>query len=364
MLNPKSLLGFILALSSFSSSAWAQATFGAEFNFTNWLISNSAEGSYVNSPESEAARDQLMKAVRTACANCYIQAQENSYGVKTYRVTYPDGWYFDIATDPAVVEIQTKPSTVEEIQSHKERIQKHIFDTAQSVNLLPASKILGTHWAGSHIHIGALSALGDGVGAVELLKNFMVDFSNHPELALGIFSSDSANAPPLGMLPQAQRDAFAQICADVDAGKIRSINTFARRVRNEVYNVTIMQDWAPSTKYQAFNVNRIGDRAFDLMIQTFEIRAMRGQESALDFLIQTQLLEARIKYIQSRGKSVEINIPNVYMTEEAKAEAFYKYVTETGLSFDPYVKLLTPAQRAFLPGIVARAPSLCRRIFN
>ncbi|KYG65579.1 hypothetical protein AZI86_00420 [Bdellovibrio bacteriovorus] len=363
MFRPKSLLSFILAFSSFSSSAWAQATFGAEFNFTNDLIDRTAQGSYVNSPESEAARDRMMKAVRNACANCYIQAKENGYGVKTYRVTYPDGWYFDIATDPAVVEVQTKPSTVAEIKLYQDRIQKHIFDTAASVDLLPASEIMGTHWAGSHIHIGAVSALGDGVAAVKLLKNFMVDFSNHPELAMGIFSADRANAPPLGMLPQAQRDAFAQICADVDAGKIRSINTFARRVRKEVYNVTIMQDWAPSTKYQAFNVNRIGDRAFDLLIQTFEIRAMRGQESSLDFLIQTELLEARIKHIQSLGKSIEVKIPNVYMSEEAKAEAFYKYVTETGLAFDPYVKFLTPAQRVFLPGIIARTPSLCRRIF-
>ena len=363
MFSKKSVLSFVLAFSSFSSSAWAQATFGAEFNFTNQLINDTAEGSYVNSPQSEAARDRLMRAVRVACPTCFIQAKENSYGVKTYRVTYQDGWYFDIATDPAVVEIQTKPSTVDEIKLHKERIQRHIFDTAKSVDLLPASEIMGKGWAGSHIHIGAVSALGDGVAAVKLLKNFMVDFSNHPELAMGVFSADTANAPPLGMLPKAQRDAFAQICADVDSGKIRSINTFAKRVRKEVYNTTIMSDWSPPTKYQAFNINRIGDKAFDLLIQTFEIRAMRGQESSFDFLIQTELLEARIKYIQKHGNSVEIKIPSVYMTEEAKAEAFYKYVTETGLSFDPYVKFLTATQRAFLPGIIARAPIMCSRVF-
>jgi hypothetical protein len=358
----KSLISFILVLSSFSSSAWAQATFGAEFNFTNKLINDSAEGSYVNSPESEAARDQLMRVVRQACTECKIQALENSYGVTTYRVTYPDSWYFDIATDPAVVEIQTKPSTVEEIQKNSERIQKHIFESADAVGLLPASKIMGKDWAGSHIHIGAVSALGDGKEAVMLLKNFMVDFSNHPELAFGIFTNDHGNAPPLAMLPQAQRSAFAQIAREVDAGKIRSINTFAKRIRKEVYNVAIY-DWSPTTKYQAFNVNRLGNKEFDILAQTFEIRAMRGQESALDFLILTQLMEARIKYVKSLGRSIEVKVPTGYMTEEVKAEAFYRYVVETGLSFEPYVKFLSTTQKAFLPGIIARGPMSCRKIF-
>jgi hypothetical protein len=354
----------LFVATALSTSAFAKATFGAEFNFSNSVV-RQGSGSIVNSPASTAARDKMLENVKVSCPECKIQNKVNSYGVLIYKVTYPDGWYFFISTDPAVVEIQTKPSTVDELENLQERMEKDIFGTAREAGLLPATKVMGPQWAGSHIHIGVKSALGEGVEATKKLRNFMTDFSNHSELAEGIFTNDRLNAPPLRMLPAPEKENFKKIIDDVDSGKISNIKVFAERVRNEVYDVTLASA-SPTTKYQAFNVNRIGAREFTADQQTFEIRAMRGQESAKDFVDQTKLLEARLEYVNSAASPVPLKLKLGAASLEEKAERFYQYVTETGLDFAPYEKLLSADQKRFLGNIKFRAnrAAACRALFN
>ncbi|RYZ69860.1 MAG: hypothetical protein EOP09_06945, partial [Proteobacteria bacterium] len=206
--------GILSVFQTFAFAALAAPTFGAEFNFTNFEVRHGqAQASDVNSEVSESYRDAFMLEVMKVCGDCKVVTTENSYGVKTYKIVYPDKWYFVIATDPAVIEVQTKPSTAKQIENRLERIQKHIFDAAKAVGLDPASKVMGTEWAGSHIHVGATSALGEGREAVLALRNFMVDFSNHPELATGVFTNDHSNAPPIAELPVMQRELFKAVIA-------------------------------------------------------------------------------------------------------------------------------------------------------
>ncbi len=359
-----SIYGISLVVSmAVPSISLAQATFGAEFNFTNHTIAQAADSNYVNSTASETGRDRMMAQVRTSCSECRIVSETNHYGVTTYRVTYPDGWYFNIATDPAVVEIQTKPSTVEQLQKLQGRIQRDIFDTAQSVELQPASQIMGQSWAGSHMHVGLTSALGRGEGALKKLRNFAVDFSNHGELATGIFTQDTLNAPALFQLPEVEKARFRAIVADVDARRIRSANSFARRMRNEVYDFT-PQATDPSTKYQALNLNRVGNKSFDLSSQTFELRSMRGQSSAEDFVILAELIDARLKYLESHGP-VAIALPETLMSEKAKMAAFYRYVTETGLDFTLYAKFVRAYVARDFPNVIPETRALmCGEIFG
>lgn len=362
----RAVLALVLVASLAPVAAHARALYGAEFNFSNMaLIRGQTEGHIVNSEASEAARDALSSKIAELCTECKIEPRENSYGVTYYHVTYPDGFYVEISTDPSVVEIQTKPSTVEQLQAHAEILQKHIFDAARSVGLLPAAEVMGDTWAGSHIHVGTKAALGDTRNSVRLLKDFMVDFSNHRELAEGIFSSDTLNAPPLARLPEKERKAFEQIVEDVDNGHIRSINTFAARVRKEVYDVALSSDVDPTTKYQAFNVNRIGNKKFAKIAQTFELRAMRGPRTADDFLAEVELIQARLDYLKTHPNP-PLALPLTYMSDEQKVEAFYRYVTETGLSFDRYERFLKQWQLAYLPAIKVRyggEPPTCQLLF-
>jgi hypothetical protein len=190
-------------LFSQQSFAWPP-TFGAEFNFSNPVVLKSGKPLEVNSTESEAARDKMMEIIKSVCAtrgDCSVQTSENHYGVTTHRVKYKDGWWFDIATDPRVVEIQTAPSTVEQLEKYKQRIQEDIFGSAEKTGLsvTDITKVFGHGWAAGHIHIGASSAFD---GNAQLFRNFLVDYVNHPELGTGLFSNDWSNAPPLTALPK------------------------------------------------------------------------------------------------------------------------------------------------------------------
>jgi hypothetical protein len=347
----KMLLYLIFIQFIFTELCLAAATFGAEFNFTNAeILADTNDVFAVNSPSSESARDTFLKKTLENCKNCSFEKIYNSYGVLNYKILYPDGWYFVIATDPGVVEVQTKPSTEKQIEKNLKRIQADIFDTAFKSDLFPASRFLGQKWAGSHIHVGAISAFGKNESSVRLLKNFMVDFTNHPELALGIFTEDLVNAPPLHKLPREQQENFKKIIHDVESGKINSIHDFAKKIRKTVYNVTI-HNLAPTTKYQAFNINRIDPAYFKDNEQTFELRAMRGQDSALDFLIEVKLINSRLNYLKNKNEIVQLQRPLFFMSDFEKTEAFFNYVTETGLDFEPYEKFLSTSQKSYLQKI-------------
>lgn len=342
------IIGMLLA----SQLTWAAATFGAEFNFSNEKLKNGqVDPRILNSEAAEAARDAMKAVVLQKCQKCKAEVFVNRNGVKNYRIVYPDGWYFVIATDPFVVEVQTRPSTVQELEHQAKRIQTDIFDSAAEANLLPATQVFSKNWAASHIHVGARSALGQDSNSVKRLRNFLVDFANHSELANGIFTQDKRNAPALIALPQEQQEKFQKIIEAVDAGQIKTIYALAYRIRNEVYNVTVVENNYPTTKFQALNVNRIAIRDFSGEEQTFEIRSIQGQESAEDFLLQTRLIQARLDFLEKSGSLVEYNPLPIVSSDLAKTENFYRYVTETGLDFEPYEKFLTPFQKTTLPAI-------------
>jgi len=189
-------LGLFLLFNLLTSvSAFAQITFGAEFTFTNNEIIARTQGvGQVINAATTIYRERMASAVRQACQECRFETLVNSYGVDTYKVIYPDGFYFVIATDPSVIEVQTKPATVEEIEKYQGRIQSHIFNAAKSVGLEPHNST-----GGGHIHIGLASATQ---GSFLKTRNVIVDFFNHAEMAAGVLNADGWNSPPITMLPE------------------------------------------------------------------------------------------------------------------------------------------------------------------
>src|SRR6185437_16273691 len=123
----------LLAVLAAPARAWPP-TFGAEFTFTNDdLISRQSEGFGIRSPTLRTqtpanleARDKMRAAVALKCE----ETKECTIDGNT--VKYTDGWWFKISTDPAVIEIQTKPQTLGELKKNRDRIQSAIFDSAES----------------------------------------------------------------------------------------------------------------------------------------------------------------------------------------------------------------------------------------
>jgi len=270
------LFVFCLGL-TLSSRAFAwPPTFGAEFTFTNGKLWAASIGkkNVVRTVENEAARNAMTDVLLELCkrrGDCSISFSNDKYNHKVARVIYNDGWWFQMSLDPSVVEIQTKPSTLKELTAIKDRIQNDIFESAKKVDLQP-----DLHAGGGHIHIGHKSALDDDA---RLFRNFVVDYANHPELALGVLEDDLMNAPPIAALTAEQQEAFAEVIERFDQGKIKSIRRLAKEINENVFFTNPHSAIAPPAKYQAMNLSRIS-YWFPSADETIEIRALRAQTSA------------------------------------------------------------------------------------
>jgi hypothetical protein len=322
-------IAFVLILLT-AVQALAQATFGAEFTFTNSLIlSAQTDGHIVNNEQSEAHRDRMAEQALRSCGGCRAVREENAYGVETVKIIYPDGFYFVIATDPAVVEVQMKPQTTLEIARNRQRIERDIFGAARAVGMAPHQST-----GGGHIHVGFLSSTQ---GDLMLLRNIIVDFANHSEIADGLLASDHWNSPPISALPKEKQDALARIIADVDRGVIKNTRALAQRIQNEVYDWH-RADWSPTKKYQALNLTRIADRGWEDAEKTFEIRSIRPEKTGAEFEILARLFEGRIEYLKHLNKPIPLQIKayGLYGNAEAKYESFARYVAESGLSFETF----------------------------
>jgi hypothetical protein len=331
----------------------ARSTFGAEFTFTNDQILAAQQGSYVNSDASEAHREKMAEAVRRTCGNCTITREQNSYGVDTLRVTYPDGFYFLIATDPAVVEVQTKPATTSDLRRQAGRMARDIFGAAKAAGMAPSERGTG----GGHIHIGYHSSTG---GDLLLMRNILVDFANHPELANGILAHDHWNSQPIQALPQENQEAFKKIIEDFDRGQIRDIVTFANRIQDEVYNWH-RANWSPPKKYQAFNVTRLADLKWAPEERTFEIRSIKPQRSLAEYLALTNLLEGRIEYLRTKKSPVPLRIPGT-MTPRQGYESFARFSAEAGIDFGRFRQIMKLGSVA--NAVAVQTPKLlCFKLF-
>ncbi|OFZ51297.1 MAG: hypothetical protein A2428_15780 [Bdellovibrionales bacterium RIFOXYC1_FULL_54_43] len=318
---------FALLVLTRSSLAWPPI-YGPEFTFTNGTLYAASIGNprAIVTEANSAARDRMAEVMIELCArrgDCTVAATVDKYDVKTWKVSYPDGWWFQISIDPSVVEIQAKPVTLAEFTKYRDRIQNDIFEVAESIDLKP-DKGSG----GGHIHIGTQTAFENDP---KLFRNFLVDYTNHPELAFGILEEDFKNALPFAKLSEDQRAAFAKLIQSFDQKPV-SVESLARSIETKVYRDV--------RKYNAVNLRRTAKYGF-ARNKTVELRAIRTQLSADEYLLHLRLIEARLNYLKTLKDPVPfLNSPVPRLTGE-KVNAFYRYVTESGLDWDEF-KVLMP----------------------
>jgi hypothetical protein len=351
---------FCLLFHTVEAYAWPP-TFGAEFNFSNRTIMSAADGDYVNSKAALEAQHKMAETIGRSCIknSCKITLTSNGYGVTVYRVTYEDGWWFQVATDPKVVEVQTKASTVEELKAHEKIIQDDIFGAAEQAGLQPASQLFGRAWAGGHFHVGISSSVGNDA---LFFRNVVVDNANHPELSAGIFANDVNNAPPIAALGEQNQRNFTFLIEEFDQKfsekQAMPVAELAKAMNETVYFST-PSGWGPSEKYQAFNVTRVGNDHYEMSEQTFEIRGSRPQSSAAEYIAQVELTEKRLRMLRFVDKPIALHIRNLKgFPDLDRLTAFYDYVLETGLDFQNYEQFLTPRQNEALMQKIATRPAL------
>jgi hypothetical protein len=221
----------------------------------------------------------------------------------SYRAVYEDGWWYQVSLDVSCLELQTAPMTLGYAEEQKARLQTDIFEVADELGL-HADVLAG----GGHIHFGAERTFGDGKEGAALLRDFMVDLYNHP-LAMEVFDNDFVNAPVLGQLPLECRRAFVDVIRQFDEGKLYAdtegelghLSGLVSSIRTDVY--TRENREPPSgipRKYQAVNLEHFDDEP---STRTVEIRSMRAQRSAHEFLQIARVFQRRLTHLRAQRRS-------------------------------------------------------------
>lgn len=268
----------------------------------------------------------------------------------------PHGWWFTSSKDPHVLEVQMKPMTVEEFKAHDSDMQDAIFVTAANQGYVPFDYLGGGHL---NIDIEAFQ------GNVLLVRNFIVDYWNHNELALGALSYDTNNAMPFSL-------QGAKYWAEVQErlNKLNSGEYFRMDPEHYLYQFLADLNATRSSSTDSLREYWHGpqparykatDMTFYQATKTekrIEIRAVRPQKSIYRWIKQIELIEARINYLAKFKKPiplrpiVPIRIPENTTMENLALEppvdpqealrSFYNYVTESGLKWQDYREDLWP----------------------
>ncbi len=353
---------------------------GPEFTFTNPRLIRYGNklGAAINASEvNTQVRDMWADNLFAACNKlpknhpdrCVIEKSKRR-GSPFFKVIYPDGWWYAITIDPLVVEIIAKPLTLKDAVRMRDRLQRDIWDHArlrvrtfstekadENVGLTPHEEI-----GGGHIHFDVKTAFGNDA---LLFRNFIVDFSNHPTLALGTLGNSVLNGPPISSLSAEQQQAFSDIIFQFDHAYPRmTIKELSTLITQKVYYKTMgkpgwfgasRHKWVPAEKYQAINITRIVNPDVPDEERTMEIRSLRPEKSADDFIRLITLFDTRIQKLKELSK---LNKAVPYLRSQARTsvmekdpqrmvDEFYSYVTSSGLNWSDY-EILLPKEIADL----------------
>lgn len=265
--------------------------FGPEWTFTSEELKEAgrkAGSNIVNTPENEAARDELARRIMASCDKCTMESFADKYGADMHRIHVGRKYFIDVTVDPWVVEVKTSPLTSAQFKSESEFIQRVVFQSAKEMGIEPSEQA-----GGGHIHIDLERAFN---GDATHFRNFLVDSANNSFLHRGVFGNDKWNAPTFADMNKKQREAFKKLIQEFDQNpKKFTIKKLAKRMTDDVY-FRNHADWSPPEKYQNINLTRVPLREN----ATIEIRGLTAQASMDHFVMLTEMFNKRIDSLKDR----------------------------------------------------------------
>lgn len=362
-----------LTLASAEQPVWIEPMFGPEFTFTNDELINASNRigtNWIDTPENRKVQLAWRDLMEKRCAEnktCSVIERRNSHGLKVFQITYTDGFHYTVSLDPHVVELQMKPMTIPETVANRDRIQRDIFEVAQELGLSAHD-----YYGGGSIHIDKKSGFENDP---MLFLDFFIDYSNHYTLSTRCMGQYFDNAPPVLGLPEKNVAKLRQIIAsarakhaakeavrvstqeDETSGKSApSIGQIAEQIRTQVYSTTYYSQFRPTQKYQALNLDKM--RFQDEKHHTVEVRGIRAQRSADEYINMMRIFRARINFLNMRRKHQLPDIPLLdqltdqtqgtsledsvfYHREKVRsADQYRRYISQTGLGWDSFQNVI------------------------
>jgi hypothetical protein len=256
----------------------------------------------------------------------YAHRHPEMLKVEGDHVTFPGlNFGFKVTVDFTVLELPTDPFTVESLKAAADRIQLFVFDIPRSLGLKPAN-----FFRASHVHIGLSAFRNDPLKYL----NFIIDFVNHGELSGDMFLYDPVNAaPPVQKL--SERAAFKQILQDFDDGKLQTVEEIRDRL------LPLGFDKVRGGTQGALNLKT--------KFPTIEFRSNAPFESAKHMIEMMELFQSRIRFLDKRTTRLEYKDTGPLMSRQQMVDQFYLYVTEPGLDWGRFGKLMPTNLRYFRP---------------
>ena len=281
--------------------------------------------------------------------------------VNSEALVSPNGWWFEPRRDNGVIEVKMSPLTVDEWKNFARDIQDAVFVTAYNQRYFPA-----LYLGGGHINLDLSELIKDPL----LLRNFIVDYWNHNELALGIFNYDSHNSISLSLLNKSNQDRIYQFIRNFDflLGKSRKptetqILQLLKDISGETYSSSSFVDvsWGTNTHWGMSARGKRTDLFFGHAANQMrlEIRAVRPQSDVYTWIHQISLIQSRLQYLSKKRTPIPIKqmvalqeVTTPEQIERAKLtppidpqealKSFYIYVTQAKQQWKHHRKYIWP----------------------
>lgn len=329
----------ILWLLLWTLPARAEITFGTEFTFSNAEL----RANFFERGRATDVQKGYLRAVRdniaAKCPECRITEIKHKNEL-AFRVELSGGpvagAYVDLTMDNGVIEIITSPMTLDQHSALKETFRSLVFEQAKRARLDPQP------YAGQgHVHIGVKSAFGeDSV----LLRNFLVDFYNHPEMGLGVLqdSDPGKNASQIAELSAQTKEAWRKVIREFDhlvaSGKTPTIKDFVRMIAGQVLAPAEARGEIDGQRYMGVNIlNMLYEPNPDK--QTIEVRTLRPTRDAGSHVLILEMLQKRIEYLKGKKKTIPIELPDLFFPE-AMARNWEKYLVEMKADVGHFAEIL------------------------
>lgn len=309
--------------------------YGPEFTFT------------VNGNVSRAEKENFIEHLKNHLIENQPPGAKFKTGSISVKFVSPNGWWFLVKQDPGVIEITMSPLTVRETRKYLSDIQDAIFVSAANCGLFPWD-FLG----GGHLNIDYRVFNN----RILLARNFIVDFWNHNELAMGIMNFDTRNAFPFVLYDDAEKQKMMKLIARADAGEFpdtaEGVQQFFESLSGS-RGYTMLNRAGNSPKNNDLNFRRSG---------RVELRALRPQKNMAEWLNQIELIESRINnHLRFLKEPIPLKFkvplkdPSAWealendqlyvppIDPQQALRAFYQYVTESGLEWKNHVAYIWPA---------------------
>ncbi|MBL7555602.1 MAG: hypothetical protein JNM24_07245 [Bdellovibrionaceae bacterium] len=342
------LLLFFISISHAQILTPSGITHGGEIEFTNdWIyeIDGPEKVGALRGREYPAAKS-LAQVIKAKCRQygCVVENTGGKWGPE-FHVLMRDGWWFQISYDPLCVEIQTKPSTLQELYQRENVMEDLIFTSARQAGL----KTLPNR--SSHMNTGARSAFKYDLRSI---FNFFVDNANNPELATGVFRNNWNTSPPLIASHENAGPIIESIQNRIEKRQIKSFAQLAVTIEEELHS-TILNPQYNSKRNQDLTFRKLKSlrqrswfSIFSEDDEPIERRAVRAVRSFHEFILHAELTEHRIAWIKKQpGFLTFINKRPEGLTGMDSVKYFNKWLREMNVEPARYQNLIkTPAPAA------------------